>query len=103
MQPTQAVILQAQVATPSIPEAGAIEQFGLLGIVGFLVVKEALGWFRSKEDAESKLVATLVQDLRASHQGLLDKLFTLHTQQHQDLSELKESLDGIKDRLDRLI
>lgn len=80
-----------------------IEQVGLVGLIGFLAVKEALGYFRSKESAESKLVETLVADLRRTQEQLLGKLFDLHSQQHKDLQALEQRMGEVCDKLDKLL
>lgn len=96
----QALILQSAPSI-SIPEVGAVEQIGLLGVVGLLLLKEALAWFRTKESAEEALVSALVADLRTTQKQLLDKLFELHTAQHRDLAELRSEMRALCDRIDK--
>jgi Tfp pilus assembly protein PilO len=98
---TEIIATQPAAAAPA-PEIGVVEQFGLMGVIGFLVVREALAWFRSKEAKEDDLIASLVEDLRATQRELLDKLFDLHTRQHEDLSAVRDELEAIREHLDRL-
>lgn len=98
---TQAIILQNSAPSVEMPEVGGIEQFGLLGVAGLLLLKEALAWFRTKESAEEAMVSALVADLRATQKQLLDKLFELHNAQHRDLSDLRGELRALCDRIDK--
>ncbi|MBD1918876.1 MULTISPECIES: hypothetical protein [Cyanophyceae] len=99
---TQSVILQSAGTMP-IPDVGSVEQFGLIGVMGFLVLKEVLAWWRGKESAEDQLLASLVSDLRSANQSLIDKLFTMQAQQHKDQSELRAELRGLCERIDKLL
>lgn len=102
-QTTATILAQAAAPTIPLPTGDAIGQFGMIGVMGYLVLEKGLGWFSSKEKAESDLVATLIADSRKMQETLLNNLFSLHEQQHKDLSEVKEKLGEICDRLDKLL
>ena len=96
----QALILQTPESMPVAPDVGVLDELGLLGVITFLIVKEAVSWFRAKEAAEDKLVASLVADLRSTQKDLLEKLFELHSRQHEDLAAVRSELEGIREQLE---
>ncbi|NER82946.1 MAG: hypothetical protein F6K42_25995 [Leptolyngbya sp. SIO1D8] len=97
----QALILQTSPAEAIVPpDVGMLDELGLLGVITFLVVKEAASWFRAKEAAEDQLVATLVSDLRTTQKDLLEKLFELHNQQHEDLAAVRAELEKISGQIE---
>ena len=101
---TRAIISQASTATSTaIPEVVGVEQIGLMGIVVVLLLREGLAWFRTKETAEQALVNSLVTDLRDTQKNLLDKLFQLNAEQHQDSAELRAEIRSMCDRLDKIL
>lgn len=90
------------VSDPTLVGSG-IEQYGLLGVLAFFVVKEAAVWFRKKDQAEEYLITTLVEDLRCTQKELLEKLFTLHSQQHEDLRAVQQELEELNEKMERLV
>ena len=85
------------------PDVGFLDEVGLLGVVVYLLVREATAWFRKKDEHEDRLITTLVEDMRATQHALMDKLFELHRQQHEDLRAVRAELTAIRERLDRVM
>lgn len=98
----QALILQAADSMP-VPQMPMVGQLGVWAAIGYLVVKEVLGYWRGKEAAEDTLVATLVADLRTANNSLLDKLFAMQAQQHQDQAELRVELRALVEQMNKLL
>lgn len=98
----QAIILQTADSLP-VPQMAEWQQFGLVGVIAIMLVRDGLAWWRSKETAEDQLMASLVSDLRTSNQSLIDKLFTMQAQQHQDQAELRVELRSLCERIDKLL
>lgn len=106
---TQALILQTTAPMPA-PYMAEWQQFGLVGVIAIMLVRDGLAWWRSKESAEDQLVASLVTDLRTANQQLIDKLFefqaqqlSMQAQQHSDQVELLGELRLLGGRIDKLL
>lgn len=71
----EAIIAQAtSPATQSNPIPNTYTEWGLVGAIAFFLVKEAVSFFKSKDESESKLTDGLVSDLRNSNQALQKQL-----------------------------
>lgn len=88
------------ISTPrSLPPAA---EYGLLGVLIFAALpvvakagKELLGWFKSKDEAESHLTNTLIQDLRETNRSL-------GLQQNSILLDLKGIQEQTSKTIDKL-
>lgn len=97
-------LILIQAAPASIPQApnGNILDWGVAIAVLVYLIKEAIGLFHKKEEAESKLTSTLIEDLRqgrseqiASQQAMTERLVTTQERTTTTLDKLNRNLDQL--------
>lgn len=95
----QHIAVATDVEPQPLPPFAPLTEWGIFGAVGYLLVQQALGWFREKETSESSLISSLI----ANQQRVLERLMEIQERQHSDLVELKNSITGFGERVERSV
>ena len=95
------ILAQQPAAIPPAP-SGNVLDWGIAIAVLVFLAKEAIGLFHKKEEAESALTNTLIQDLRqgrseqiASQQAMTERLATVQERTTTTLEKLNRSVEEL--------
>lgn len=91
-------IAQTQTQSPqqiALPPAPALMEGGIIAAIAVYIVKEAIGFFKSKDASEEKLTRTLIEDLRSDRTNQL-------RQQGEVLEQLRLSHEKIAAAIERM-
>jgi hypothetical protein len=78
----------AQSSTPVASPPSALTEWGILGAIVFLVVKEGIAFLKQKDTQEGALTSTLIADIRDTNRELRTYLEEERKASKQTLDEL---------------